>query len=319
MKKRFLILFMVIVAAISLFSCTSNVVYNATDLVGLLPSNVKTVGYVSYENIMSIEIFKELAEEGNDANIIDEIMTPFGEVIIGVGEFDTVVGNVDDMVMLMSGEYLKEDIKTKVAEALDVEELEVKDFDGVEGVTVQGNSMLFISETLIALTTPGYETKVISATNGKDTLDNKSDLYQRCMEMTSNMSWIVSDLEHLGEQDFSGLGVGITQKASFNISTLGISEAEGLITMDISIGMDNSEVVETLADTLNMLIPSLYSMLVRSYVKQYITDQELIDEIQTMVDDLKFKAEELSLTTKIEIKLSTIEQLIEILKDLGFI
>lgn len=310
--RKALSLMLFIIFLIAMISCGGSDEVAEGNLMAKLPKSVTTIGHINVKKAMGLDVTKQAVESQKEFSTVIE---GFDNVYIGISDLSkltnanpsTTINDLDtDFVVLMSGEYTKDDMNKLATEEMELNQ-DYKNGD-VEGKRNEQVTMLYISDKVIAICSNTYVDQVIeSVMNDKNTIDTDSQVYKSAQNMKANLMWITTNLEFLGEQDLAQLGLpnvaGITKFKDFD---LGISEGDEKISVSLKLGLDNSEVAKGLADGLNSMIPMM-TMFIEPMLKNVPADAK--KDVTNLITNTKLKAEKEIISTNMELKTSTIEAL----------
>lgn len=303
--KKILSFILFVLLIVSFVACQTGGA--AGGLVEKLPASIKTIGYMNVEKTMSMKFMEDLYAQAGD-EIVD-LMKKFKTVVLGMGDITDSMSSASPTVFaLFSGEYKRDEIIELAKSKGDIEELKIGEIDSIK---VDDGTILFIAEDLLGFVIGGDAEELVNATKDeKNAIDKESNLYKSTKDMNANMGWLVTDLSSMpgiNLADLAMLGIQGEGETKVGISSLGISGDDKNLSFSVSAEFDKEDVVKSLVDGINPLIPSFSAYL--SMAPNI--PEDIKADLNEIISNTKLKADGKKISTKVDIKVSTIEKLSE--------
>lgn len=302
---------MLILMSILFLSCTGKQVDEAIlgtdELIGMLPNDVKSIGYADYNSIYNTNEFKNIIQK-SDMAYAEELLKPFDEFILGSGKLKPEeITFTKEVVILASGDYDKETVTQLARNHFGFGD--TNSINDTELITNNDWSFIFL-DNVFAISKKGYEQKVIDSVKySKNALDKNSVLYKSAIEMEkTNIGWVASDFSYIGDV-FDGLNIpGIDAELYVNITKLIISKSNGNITFEIVLEDLNSSNLSMAKSLIQFIKPIIY-MFLRQELKKLLTNDEM-SELDRAYNGIGVEiGDENSISMKASLSIGTVSSL----------
>ncbi len=275
-KLKFCIVMIFIILLIPVLGISQT----SSNLIDMLPAETEAILHINIGNIFRLPYVDALLqEEGMDDDL--EVFKNFDEMIISTVSFDEdVIDNMDEVPLIyLKGDYQPAAVKQNFIDmGEDYEEIFI---EGVEGIQVDDTSLLFVSPTIMAITSLEDELRILNIMRNPDSdaaIDKQSGIYKKAKSMKSNIMWVVGDLNFLGEINFGDFGLPIQTRTALELMDFSISLIDNKFDIEANVGMTEEGAAEQIANFM-MASVSMFAPLINddipdeiAHLKGYITN-----------------------------------------------
>lgn len=280
------------------------------EYINKLSADINAVGYFDAKELSKDSDYSTLVDDFIDFDLLKEFETiVFGaEKINPQIEYTNInlVKDFRDYAFLLYGSYNKRKMIKIIEKELGY--TEQVEFDGVDAVIGQNQSILFLDNNVMALTSAYYETKTIKAYRGESPNFKKDTvLYKNALSMNNNLFWLTVDLSYLGERQLDLDNLGFKEAVRFQIGRFGVSKESESIDFDFAVEFDNPEHAKKIASALNPTIPFMLGLMVNSLFKS----TQVREDILEILGKFKLNTKENTMYTRISMKITTFKSVID--------